>query len=141
MTSRQIAIVYAVCIRAILSEYDAKESTRAILEIRGQIKKFMYKSLRSNTKQYLQATEISEKAWSDTIDEYKELNLKVEAVSLVVALWSAEADRLTKFANLSQKRIDHYALMNDGEHELEVEQNAYKVADSLIKNIRKYDDL
>lgn len=137
MKNLQIAIVYASAIGSILNEWSAKESTRAILELRGQIKKFMFKRSRTNEKEFMAAIKVGDKAWQATIDQFKDANIKIEAVSTVVALWSGQADNLARFANLTQKRVDRFALMNDGAHDVEVEMNAYLVADALIKNINK----
>lgn len=137
MTNLQTAIIYASAIGSILNEWSAKESTRAILDLRGQIKKFMYKRSRSNQKEFLEAIKIGDKAWTATIDQFKDSDIKIEAASTIIALWSAQADSMARFANLTQKRVDRFAMMLDGSNSLEVEQNAYTVADALIENINK----
>ena len=134
MTNLHKAIIYASMFGSILSEFD--KSPKAIMDIRVQVKKFMYKRSRTNRKEYVEAVKIGHKVWSDAINHYAEKNLKIDSFALVVALWSDQAELLARFVNLTQKRMDRFSLINDNDL-LVAELDAYEVADYINKLIEK----
>lgn len=134
MTNLHKAIIYASMFGSILSEFD--KSPKAIMDIRVQVKKFMYKRSRTNRKEYVEAVTIGHKVWSDAINYYAEKNLKIDSFALVVALWSDQAELLARFVNLTQKRMDRFSLINDNDL-LDAELDAYEVADYINKLIEK----
>lgn len=137
MNTLRISIIYCSAIYSVLNEWSEIESTQEVKDIRKRIESFMSKQFESNHSEFVEAVENGNKAWQATIDQFKDRHLKIEAASTVVALWSGQADNLARFANLTQKRVDRFALMNDGTHDVAVEMNAYLVADALIFNIEK----
>jgi len=132
------SIIYASMIGSLLNEYEPKENNSSINELKKQLRKFMQKRSKTNTSEFLQSLKIGNEVWIKSIDHFKENSYLIEAVSLVVALWSRQAETLAKFCNLTEKRIDAFALQNMSDnHTLESEQNSYTVANYLNSQIEK----
>ena len=137
ISNLQIAIIYSSCIGSLVNEWNPNESTRAINDLKIQIKKFMFKRSRTNKKEFLIAIKIGNMAWKKSIDHFAKESLKIDAYSIVIALWGKQSEILTKFTTLSEKRIEKFWLSSPQDHTLESEMNAYKVADYLDKQIKE----
>lgn len=135
MTNLKIAIIYSSIIGSILSEFE--KDKKPVQDLKRQVKKFMYKRSRTNTKDFKEAIKRGEEVWTATLEEYKTGNVKIDAFYIIVALWSSHSELLAKFVNLSEKRIERFCMLNDSEL-LKAEQDAYKVA-SFINNMIKND--
>ena len=133
MTQLQISIIYSSIIGSILSEFE--QTKRPIEELKRQIKKFMFKRSRSNRKEFDEAIKAGNKIWIDAIDYFTKENLSIDAFAVIVACWSSHDDALAKHANLTQKRIDSFSMLNDSER-LEAEMDAYRVSDYLNQKIK-----
>jgi len=133
MNNLQIAIIYSSLLGSILNEFD--KSPSPIMDLKKQVKKFMFKRSRSNKKEFMEAIHKGQSVWNEALDHYRDSNLKIDSFALIVALWSSQADILGKFVNLTQKRIDRFSLINDSEL-LGAELDAYKVAEHINKLIK-----
>jgi hypothetical protein len=120
-------------IGSILAEFE--QTKKPIEDMKRQIKKFMYKRSRTNTKEFHEAIKAGNKIWIDAIDYFTSENLSIDAFAVIVACWSSHADALAKHVNLTQKRIDSFSMINDSER-LEAEMDAYRVADYLNQKIK-----
>ena len=128
MTNLQTAIIYASMLDSILAEFE--KSPQAIMDLKRQVKKFMFKRSRTNKKEFREAILLGHKLWKDSIDHHAEKEMKIDSFALIVALWSSQAELLKKFVNLTERRIERFSLINDNEL-LGAELDAYKVAEYI----------
>ena len=125
MTNIQTAIIYASMLDSIIAEFE--KSHPAIMDLKSQVKKLMFKRSRTNKKEFHEAILLGHKLWKDAIDHHAEKEMKIDSFALIVALWSSQAELLKKFVNLTERRIERFSLINDNEL-LGAELDAYKVA-------------
>jgi len=134
MTNLQIAIIYSSMLGSILNEYD--KSPKAIMDLKRQVKKFLYKRARSNQKEFTEAIRIGQKVWVDAINKFAEDEIKIDSFAIIIALWSSEAKTLTKFVNLSEKRMEKFSMANSSDL-LSPELDAYRVAGFINNAIKE----
>ena len=133
MNNLQVSIIYASIIGSILNEFE--QTKKPVEEMKRQIKKFMFKRSRTNTKEFMEAVRNGNEIWANTVDYFAEEKLSIDAFSTIVALWSSQAELLTRFVNLSENRIERFSMLNDNDR-LDAEMDAYKVAQYLNKEIK-----
>lgn len=134
MNNIQTAIIYSSMLGSILNEFE--KSPKAIMDLKMQVKKFMFKRSRTNKKKFIEAIHEGQKVWNDAINHYAKQNMKIDSFAIIVALWSSQSELLSKFVNLTQKRIDRFSLINDSEL-LEAELDAYAVASYINNTVNK----
>ena len=132
MTNLQKAITYSSVIGSMLNEYE--KTPAAIQDLKRQVKKFMFKRSRTNAKEFQEAIKKGNEIWIKAIDNFAEQNLKIDAFSTIVAVWSSQAELLARFANITEKRMDKFCILNDND-DLEAEQAGYRVAEYLNEHI------
>ena len=137
MTNLQQAIAVGSMIGSILSEYKGKDNTGPVQELKRVIKRMMFRRSRTNAKEFRQAISIADVVWRDAVNHFADKGISIEAISTVVALHNLYAEPLAKFADITQNRIDAYAITSTGEH-VEHEQNSYMVSDYIIDRLAEY---
>lgn len=134
MNNLQIAIVYSSIIGSMLNEFE--KTKKPVEDMKRQVKKFMFRRSRTNRKEFYAAIEVGTNVWQRAIDHFAEQELKIDAFSTIVALWSSNADIFSRFVNLTEKRIEKFSMLNDNDI-LDAELSGYKVAEYLSKIIKE----
>ncbi len=128
----QKAIIYGSVMGSILNEYSHKEQTKAINQIRADIRKMMSSRSRTNYKELHGAIMIADRAWKRAIDHFAAKNISIEAIRTTANLYAAAPEELKRFANITQKKIDALERSADHSTSLDVEMSSHEVSDYII---------
>lgn len=134
MTNLQITIIYSSIIGSMLNEFE--QTKKPIEKMKKRVNKFMYRRSRTNEKEFIEAIKAGNEIWVKAIDHFSDEKLSIDAFSTIIAVWSSQADNLSRFVNLSQKLIDSFSMLNDNDR-LDAELDGYKVANYLNDEINK----
>lgn len=134
MNNLQVAIIYSSVIGAMLAEFE--DTKKPLVEMKRQVKKFMYKRSRTNTNEFNEAIMQGNEIWTKAIDNFAEKNLSIDAFSTIIAIWSSQSELLSRFVNLTEKRVERFSMLNDNDN-LDAEMNGYIVARYLNNEIKK----
>ena len=139
-TPLQNAIIIGSMIGSIMNVYDPRkreERLKPIQVVRQRVKKMMFSRARSNTKDYVKAVLIADKAWQAAIDEFKERGMRIEVAHTVAALYARYEEPMAKYALLREKHMEAFELTAGVPLE-GVEYNSYEVAHFIIDYLAPY---
>lgn len=96
----------------------------------------MFSRSRSNPKDFEISVKIGHAVWNETVDRFKTEKMAIDAVAIVARLYDLYEAPLSKFAQLTPKRIDAFTFGSDGKKDIEFQ--SYEVADYMIERLSEY---
>lgn len=124
------AVIYASIIGTVLNEYELHERTKQITAILNNVQRFLLITRRKQPVIYLEALEVANKAWVDTVLHYREHDKKLESVTVINEFYGEAREYLRKYAKLSIEMINQFSDSYDGEI-----VDSYEVSDYLIDKV------
>ena len=137
----QNAIIAGSIIGSLLAMCDPNVNNKSVAIIRANIKKMMFKRSRSNKKEFLEAVKISDTVWQETINNFFDKKLSLEVLTTSMRIYDIFEAPLTKFANVSHKKIEKMMMKVDERIDADIEANSFIIADFMIDRLSDFTGL